>query len=266
MTQPYFICTVRSKIAENAVFRDELAISNPAIAGFGGYKMIDNSKPDYLGHRKRIKEKYRINGLNGWLDYEILELALSYSIPRKDTKSIAKELLSKFKTINRVLDADKEKLMEVTGISEHSALFLKFLKDISIIYMSKELFNKDLITCPDDVYNYLKISLKGMPDEELKAIFLNNRNFLLAIETIQKGTVNQSVIYPRKIVERALYNHSINVIIAHNHPGGSLEPSVEDIKVTENIKNALKTIDVGLLDHIIIGGNNYFSFKENRLL
>jgi DNA repair protein RadC len=223
------------------------------------------SEPDYIGHRKRIKEKYKRGGLKGWLDYEVLEFALSYAILRKNTKPIAKELLARFKSINGVLDADRKELESISGISEHTALFLSFLKDIAILYLEKGLYNKDLVSSPDVVYDYLKVSLKGTPDEEFRAIFLNSRNCLLAIETIQTGTVNKSVIYPRKIVERALYNHATGVIIAHNHPGGSLKPSEDDCRVTNAIKDALKTVDIVLLDHILIGGDSYFSFKENSI-
>ena len=105
--------------------------------------------------------------------------------------------------------------------------------------------------------------MKGVADEEFKVMFLNSRNRLLAVETIQKGTVNKSVVYLRKIVERALHNHATGVIITHNHPGESLEPSEDDCRITKVIKEALKTVDVILLDHIIICGNSYFSFKEN---
>lgn len=227
--------------------------------------MSETSKPDYLGHRKRIKEKYKAGGLKGWLDYEVLEFALLYAIPRKDTKVIAKELLSKFKSINGVLDADRKELEKVYGISEHTALFLNFLKDIAVFYLEKGLYKKDLLSSPDVVYDYLKASLKGALDEEFKAVFLNNRNHLLAVETIQTGTVNKSVVYPRKIVERALYNHAASVIIAHNHPGGSLKPSEDDCRVTKAIKEALKTVDIVLLDHILIGGDSYFSLRENGI-
>ena len=227
--------------------------------------MSETSKPDYLGHRKRIKEKYKAGGLKGWLDYEVLEFALLYAIPRKDTKVIAKELLSKFKSINGVLDADRKELKKVYGISEHTALFLNFLKDIAVFYLEKGLYKKDLLSSPDVVYDYLKASLKGALDEEFKAVFLNNRNHLLAVETIQTGTVNKSVVYPRKIVERALYNHAASVIIAHNHPGGSLKPSEDDCRVTKAIKEALKTVDIVLLDHILIGGDSYFSLRENGI-
>lgn len=223
------------------------------------------SKPHYLGHRKRIKEKYKKAGLNGWLDYEILEFALTFAIPRKDTKPIAKELLSRFKTIDGVLNADRKDLKEICGISEHAALFIGFLKDMAILYLEKGLYNKDLLSSPEVVYDYLKASLKGSPDEEFKALFLNSRNHLLSIETIQTGTVNKSVVYPRKIVERALHNHASGVIIAHNHPGESLKPSEDDYNVTKAIKEALRTVDVVLLDHIIIGGNGYFSFREQGI-
>lgn len=220
----------------------------------------------YIGHRKRIKEKYKKSGLSGWLDYEVLEFLLGFVIPRKDTKPIAKEVLTKLKTFNKVLDADIKELESINGISEHSALFIHLLKDITLYYLENELYNKDLISSPEAVYNYLKALLKGTQNEEFIVLFLNNRNCLLAVETIEKGIVNKAIVYPRKIVERTLYHHSANIIISHNHPGESLIPSEEDNKITKFIKDALKTIDVNLLDHIIIGGNKYFSFKENNIL
>jgi len=225
--------------------------------------MIEAKKPSYLGHRQRIKEKYEKSGIDGWLDYEVLELVLSYAIPRKDTKPIAKELLSRFKTINGVLDSDRKELRTVTGISEHTALFLKLLKDVAILYMENGIHNRDLLSSPQVVFDYLKASLKGAVDEEFKMLFLDSRNQLISVETFKIGTVNRSVVYPRKVVERALYNHAVGVIIAHNHPAGTLQPSQDDRGVTKTIKEALKTVDITLLDHIIIGNNDYYSFRNN---
>jgi DNA repair protein RadC len=226
-------------------------------------KVNKKENPSYIGHRKRIKEKYKKAGLTGWLNYEILELALGYAISRKDTKPIAKKLLAKFKTFNAILDAKIEDLQEIEGVSQHTALFLKFLKDIAVVYSKQGLYKKELLSSPRSVYNYLKVSLKGAVDEKVKAIFLNNRNYLVAIETIQEGVVNKSVVYPRKIVERALYHHAAAVIIAHNHPGGSLIPSKDDYEVTKAVRAALNTVDIALLDHIIVGADSYFSFKES---
>lgn len=214
---------------------------------------MTNSQPQtYIGHRQRIKAKYKESGIDGWLDYEVLELVLTFAIARKDTKPMAKELMKRFKTINGVLDAGREQLENVPGISEHAFLLFSLLKDIAILYLENGLHNKDLLSSPEAVYDYLRASLKGCVDEEFKTIFLDNRNQLLAIETLQRGTVNKSVVYPRKIVERALYYHAVSVIIAHNHPAGTLKPSPEDCSVTKVIKDALKTVEISLLDHIII--------------
>lgn len=228
--------------------------------------MIKLQKPTYTGHRQRIKDKYRKSGIKGWLDYEVLELVLIFAIARKDTKPIAKELIARFKTINGVLDADSKELQTISGISEHTTLFLKLLKDIAVLYLKNDLHNKDLLSSPDLVFDYLKASLKGRVDEEFKALFLNGRNQLIAVETLQTGTVNRSAVYPRKIVERALYHHAVGIIIAHNHPAGTLKPSKEDATVTKAIKDALKTVEISLLDHIIIGGNDFFSFNKKGLL
>jgi DNA repair protein RadC len=223
-------------------------------------------RPSYIGHRQRIKDKYKKSGIKGWLDYEVLELALSYAIARKDTKPIAKELMTKFKTINGVLDADSKDLESVSGVSEHTGLFLKLLKDIAVTYLENDLHRKDLLSSPELVFDYLKASLKGCVDEEIKTLFLNGRNELIAIEGFQTGTVNRSAVYPRKITERALYHHAVGVIMAHNHPAGSLVPSKEDCAATKAVKDALKTVDIKLLDHIIIGGNDYFSFNKKGLI
>lgn len=227
--------------------------------------MGNSKKPSYTGHRKRLKEKYKKCGIGGWLDYEVLELALSYAVPRRDTKPAAKELISQFKSINGVLDAGAEDIKTVKGVSEHTALFLRLLKDIFILYSENRLYDKDLLSSPESVYDYLKISLKGAVDEEFKALFLNSRNQLVSVETLQTGTVNKAVVYPRKVVERALSNHAAGVIIAHNHPAGTLKPSKEDIDVTKAVKEALKTVDINLIDHVIIGGAGYFSFIDSGL-
>ena len=226
--------------------------------------MIKSQKPSYIGHRQRIKDKYKNSGLIGWLDYEVLELALSYAIPRRDTKPIAKELLSRFKTINAVLDADAQELKKISGILDHTALFLRLLKEIAILYLEKGLQNKDLLSSPAIVYDYLKASLKGSTDEEFKTVFLDGRNQMITVETLKTGTVNRSVVYPRKVVERALYNHATGVIIAHNHPAGTLKPSEDDYTITRAIKDALKTVDIALLDHVIVGNNDYYSFRNNN--
>lgn len=226
---------------------------------------LKETKPNYIGHRQRIKTKYEQQGLKGWLDYEVLELLLAYAAPRKDSKPIAKALLSKYKTLVNVLNAGIEDLQTVKGVAHHSALFLKLLKDVAVAYAQHDLQARNLLSSPQLVYAYLKARLKGQSKEEVVLLFVDNRNCLIAVESITSGTVGQASVHPRNVVERALYHHAAGLIIAHNHPGRSLEPSLQDRQLTKTLKAALATVDVGLLDHIIIAGNDYFSFKAHGL-
>ena len=132
--------------------------------------------------------------------------------------------------------------------------------------MEDLLEQKNVISSPKAVYNYLQASLRGSKDEIFKAIFLNTANRPVKAETIHVGTVNKAVVYPRKVVEHALKNKATSVILAHNHPGGSLTPSEDDKNITQALIKALGTVDVNVLDHIIIGLEGYFSFKEHKLI
>ncbi len=225
------------------------------------------AKPDYLGHRQRIKEKYQRKGLDNWHDYEILELILTYAIPRKDTKPIAKALLRKFKSIRGVFDAEIEALNTVNGIGANAAMLINLFKEVVSLYLLQRLLEqKNIISSPKAVYNYLQASLIGSKDEIFKVIFLNTANRPVKVETIHVGTVNKAVVYPRKVVEHALKHKAVSVILAHNHPGGSLTASEDDKNITQVLIKALGTVDVNVLDHIIIGFEGYFSFKEHRLI
>ncbi len=224
---------------------------------------MEHQEPDYKGHRERSRAKFLREGIEGWHDYEVLELLLYYPLHRKDTKPIAKNLLRKFKTIGGVLGADVRELKEVRGISDSAAVFLKLTEAVTVLCRHEKLKDRDLLNSPKLVFEYLKSSLKHSPDEEFRVLFLNTRNRLIDSEKLHTGTVNRSVVYPRKVVERALYHHSAGVILSHNHPAGSLTPSDDDITATKSIRKALDTVEVNLLDHIIIGGDGYFSFAEN---
>ncbi|RMF94915.1 MAG: DNA repair protein RadC [Candidatus Schekmanbacteria bacterium] len=226
---------------------------------------------NFEGHRKRIKEKYLLAGIDGWHEYEILELLLTFSIPRKDTKAIAKSLIKKFGSINNVLDADINDILSVEGVGKNSAVLFKLVKDLQKIYLSKRLDSRTLITSPSAACDYLMSLLKGEKNEKIVVLYLNKGNKPLKFEVMQEGTVDRAPLYPRKVVERALKYNASAIIIAHNHPGGTLYASEQDKEITRILKDAVSTFDIKLLDHIIIGDGNgadkkYFSFKEEGLL
>jgi DNA repair protein RadC len=195
-----------------------------------------------------------------------MELLLFYTRERGDTKAIAKNLIEKFKTLHGALNATPKQLCEVSGIGEHSALLLNLAKELACRYAAQPLKEKDLLSSPRAVIEYLKAHFKASTDEEVRALFLNGANKLIEMETLQHGTIDRAAVYPRQVAERALHYKAVRVIVAHNHPAGTVEPSVDDRTVTVLLKNALHTVETELVDHIIIADDGYYSFKERGLL
>ena len=223
------------------------------------------------GHRKRVMEKYQKAGFKSWYDYEILELALFYILPRVDTKPIAKRLVDKFGSINGIINAEEKYLQEIEGIAEYSITFLRFLRDFCLRVSEEKLFDKDatitsnILDSSEKVFQFLKLLIGAKSEEEFILIFLNNQNKVIAFETLAQGVANEVFVYPRKVVEKVLYYNAVAVILAHNHPSGDLTPSDFDIDFTNKIKLTLELMDIILLDHLIISNSSFFSFTEHGL-
>ena len=220
------------------------------------------------GHRERLRKRYIKSGLEGFNDYEVLELLLTYSIARKDVKPIAKKLIEKFGTIDEIAKSDVKSLLEVDGIGEGSAIFLKLIGDIALTLYREKIEDKDILTIKskNSLLSYLRGEIGYSPREEFKILFLDSSNKLIASETLFYGTIDKSAIYPREIVERVIKNRAKSVIFAHNHPSGSISPSKKDIELTQYMYDSLKLLEIRLLDHIIITKNSYFSFLEEGLI
>lgn len=220
------------------------------------------------GHRERLRKRYIKSGLEGFNDYEVLELLLTYSIARKDVKPIAKELIEKFGTIDEIAKSDVKSLLEVDGIGEGSAVFLKLIGDIALTLYREKIEDKDILTIKskNSLLSYLRGEIGYSPREEFKILFLDSSNKLIASETLFYGTIDKSAIYPREIVERVIKNRAKSVIFAHNHPSGNISPSKKDIELTQYMYDTLKLLEIRLLDHIIVTKNSYFSFLEEGLI
>jgi DNA repair protein RadC len=224
------------------------------------------SKPHYLGHRDRLRKRFFDTGFNGLADYEILELVLTYVIPRKDVKLHAKVLIQEFGSLKQVLDADINDLKKTKILSQYCAGFLMFLRKFSSLYLSLGIKQQGKIDSPDMVRNFLISSLSGEKIEKIYVLTLDCANRVISYKEFESGTANKSFLIPRKIAEMALNNKAVSIIIAHNHPGGTLKPSQSDVATTISVKKALEAIEVFLLDHIIVSNNDYFSFKEHSLI
>lgn len=218
--------------------------------------------PHYQGHRKRIREHFLKTGLASFHDYEVLELVLTFVIARKDVKPLAKELITRFKTFQGVLDAPFNELKTVPGIGEQCAILIKLFKECSVFYLRGKIYHKDIISSPEALLNYCKTSMAGLENEQFRVIYLNTKNEVIADEPLQEGTVDQSAVYPRKIIEHALKHRASALIFVHNHPSGSPEPSIHDKNLTNLLTQVSENMGIKVHDHLIIGKQSYFSFRE----
>jgi DNA repair protein RadC len=218
------------------------------------------------GHRKRLREKFLKSGIEGFHDYEIIELLLTLGTPRKDCKQQAKEAIERFKTLRGVLEAPPEELQKVKGIGPHNAFGIKLIQEVARAFLKEKLLDKAVCKSSKDVFDYLYHSLRDLTHEVFKVIFLNGKNQVIAIEDLFEGTLNTSPVYPREIMKAAIGHNALSLIFAHNHPSGSPEPSQIDKEVTEELVHAGNLMQIKVLDHIIIGDNMYFSFADEGLM
>ena len=205
------------------------------------------------GHRKRLRNKFTKSGLSGFNDYEIVELLLTYSIPLKDVKPIAKSLISKFGSISEVLDADINELKLIDGIGDMSAVLLKLVKEIKTEYHADKLKSMKTISASSDVYAFALEKIGSSLDEKFMVIYLNSKNKILDYEITAEGTVTQARVYPRRIIREALAVNAAGLIVLHNHPSGETNPSKNDIELTKVLNQLCEAMDIRLLDHIIVG-------------
>ena len=214
------------------------------------------------GHRQRVREKFLKNGFDGFLEYEILEMLLFYCIPQIDTKDIARAILEKYKTLANVFDAKPEELMEIDGIGQVTAIFLTMIPKLSKIYETSK-WNRNVCLENTVITGEYAISMfKDSQNEEFGLICLDANRCVHWSGIIIRGSIDRTEAYPRVVVDEALKHKAIKVILTHNHPNGTLAPSVADKLATDSLIKALGGIGIEVLDHIIVSGPRYFSMKE----
>jgi DNA repair protein RadC len=222
--------------------------------------------PHYINHRKRLRERFQKTGADGMHDYELLELLLTFSIPRRDVKPVAKKLISKFGSLPGVLDADQKELESINGVGSMSATLIRLVKELYTTYLAEKMKERDVLSSPDTVINFSRVKLSGLPNEAFMVIYINVKNEVIDYTLLQEGTLDNVAVYPRRIIESALSHHASGVILVHNHPSGNPAPSKEDKLLTKEITDAAFALDIRVLDHLIVGKDGYFSFMENSLL
>ncbi len=195
------------------------------------------------GHRQRLRDKFLKSGLDGFHDYEIIELLLTLGTPRKDCKQPAKDALKQFGSLKDVLEASPTDLKSIKGIGD-----------------------ADFVRSSDEVIDYLRHNLRDKNRETFIAIYLNGRNQVIKMEALFEGTLTTSAVYPREVVKRALDHDAAALVFAHNHPSGNPNPSEDDLSITKKLKDAAEAIDISIHDHLIIAGNDVYSFADHGLI
>ena len=219
--------------------------------------------PDLREYRERLRERFGKGSFEGFYCHEILELVLSYALPRQDFRVAARRLLEKFNGLRGVFDATADELAGVEGVGEAAATLIRLFKETAGAYLKDRMMCKDVIKNQKDVLDYLNLTLSGERVEKFLAMYLNAKNEVLAIEILHEGTINQTVVYPRKAIEKAFKHNAQSVIFVHNHPSGDATPSRIDRELTAVLGRAATAVDIVVHDHLIIGRNKHFSAREN---
>jgi DNA repair protein RadC len=225
-----------------------------------------SSENIHEGHRKRLREKFLKSGLEGFNDYEIIELILSLGTPRRDCKQPAKEAIKRFRNLRGVLEAPARELQQIDGIGAHNAFGFKLVQEVAREFLKAKMLEKPYLSSSQEVFDYLYHSMRGLKKEVFKVIYLNSQNQIIDTVDLSEGTVNSSSVSTREVIESALKNNAAALIIAHNHPSGAITPSAADKKLTRNMVYAGKIMQVSILDHIIIGDNRFYSFAGEGLI
>lgn len=222
--------------------------------------------PHWLGHRERLKQRFRDAGGDALPDYELLELALFRSVPRRDVKPIAKALIKRFGTFAEVLGASRERLVEVKGVGEAVAADLALIAAAGRRMARGAVAARETLGSWSAVIEYCRAAMAFSDREEFRVLFLDRRNGLIADEVQGRGTIDHVPVYSREILRRALELGAAAIVLVHNHPSGDPTPSSADVKMTREIVSLAGAMGVAVHDHIIVGRNGHASLKGMALM
>lgn len=215
---------------------------------------------------ERPREKLLEKGAAALSDAELLAIFLRVGVTGKSAVDLARDLLIQCGGLNGIFRAGRAELTAVHGMGDSKFAQLQAVFEMARRALREEMATRDALTSPQAVRDYLKLKLGGLPREVFMLLFLDAQHRVLAQEELFAGTLTQTAVYPREVVKRALHHNAAAVILAHNHPSGVAEPSRADEQLTKTLKEALALVEVRVLDHFVVAGNQAVSFAERGLL
>ena len=225
-------------------------------------------QPDYLGHRQRLRTRFLISEGKDMADYEFLEFLLTMSIPRRDVKPLAKQLVKRFGSFAGVINADNHELLSFPGFKESSLALLKAVKEAALRLQWQNLNAADapVLNNWDLVVDYCRSKIGYSKVEQFMVVYLNSKLRLIGEDIEQRGSLNQVSIHPREVIKAAIDRGAGAIVLVHNHPSGVVKPSGQDIALTQMIYGAGRLVDVDVLDHLIVSKDNVYSFAKEGLI
>lgn len=227
---------------------------------------VADPKPHYHGHRERLRTRFAESGADALADYEVLELLLFRSIPRRDTKQLAKDMIARFGSLADVLSAPHERLCEVPGVKSATAIDLSLVRAAADALTLGRVAGKEVLTSWSEVLDYCRTTMAFGAIEQFRILFLDKKNHLLRDEVQQTGTIDHTPVYPREVIKRALELEASALILVHNHPSGDPTPSPADISMTNAIARAAKPLGVVVHDHVIVAREGHASLRALGLM
>jgi DNA repair protein RadC len=225
-----------------------------------------SAAPLHMGHRERLRERFRKAGADALPDYELLELVLFRAIPRRDTKDLAKRLIARFGSFAEVVNAPESRLKEVSGVGDAVITEFKLVHAAATRLARTGIAQRPLLSSGPDVIAYLTMAQAYEHREQFRILFLDKKNRLIADEIQGRGTVDHTPVYIREVVKRALELSATAIVLVHNHPSGDPTPSRADIEMTKLIIEAGRPLGVTVHDHIIVGRSGHVSMRTMRLI
>lgn len=215
---------------------------------------------------ERPREKLLADGAKALSDAELIAIFLRVGVTGKSAVDLARDLLNRFGSLNGIFSASLSEISQVHGMGESKYCQLQAIFEMSRRALNEEMQVKDVLSSPTQVRQYLSLALGALSREVFMVLFLDAKNCVIADEVLFEGTLMQTSVYPREVIKRVLHHNAAAVIFAHNHPSGNAEPSQADKTLTQTLKEALAMIDVKVLDHFIVAGNQSMSFSERGLM
>jgi DNA repair protein RadC len=223
-------------------------------------------QPDASGHRARLRGRLLERGGEALLDHELVEYLLALAIPRKDTKPLAKQLIGHYGGLSALLTADAENIARQPGMGETSTAALKIVQAAALRLLSEPVREQPILASWAALLDYLRADMAHLTIERMRVLYLNSKNMLVRDEVASEGSVDQTAVYIREIIRRAMDLGAAAIILVHNHPSGDSAPSRQDINMTREIMDAGKKLGISVHDHIIIGKDGFSSMRSAGLI